>query len=198
MIVLDDLLAYCFEGRQPAFEAEAYAAGKGAGPDFTVMFKTHMRFNVEVRRFRWGDAKDGSAIGGENGGENSPANGSAGSANGGANDGAFTARLAAIIGDKVRQMPPSSINFLWLAADGGLDVDGVAAAAALLRGRVERKDEAFFLRRGYASATAFLKQYAQMSGVLLWQDEAAALWLNPLARHKPPAGLAAALRRAGA
>lgn len=94
-------------------------------------------------------------------------------------------------------MPPSSVNFLWLAADGDWNVKEVAAAAAILRSRAERKDEVYFARRGFASVGAFLRQYGQMSGVVLWQG-VAALWLNPDARHKPPAELVAALQRLSA
>lgn len=111
MAALDDLLADCFAGRHPLFEAEfagwlrasrrlrafveenrtkihaklksardegglldmraelaaaavllsderfalayeRYAAGKRGGPDFTLVFKTHIHCNVEVRRIR--------------------------------------------------------------------------------------------------------------------------------------------------
>ena len=168
---------------------ETYAAGKRGGPDFTVVFKTNTRCNVEVRRIRTIEAGAGSApeSATENGTENGKENGAV-----------AVAKLAAVLCDKTRQMPPSSVNFLWLAADGGWAVKEVAAATALLRGRAERKDEVYFARHGFATSGAFLRQYGQMSGVVLWQGGAAALWLNPHARHKPRAELVAALQRLGA
>jgi hypothetical protein len=150
---------------------EAYAAAKQRGPDFTVTFKTHTRFNVEVRRMR--DIETGSV------------------------DDARLRKLAAVLSDKVGQMPPSSINLLWLAVEGEVAEAELAAAAAALRQRAERKDEEYFTRRGFADAAVFLKQYQQLSGVILWQTGAPALWLNPLARHKISPELAAAIRRLG-
>jgi hypothetical protein len=255
MTAVDELLAYCFEGRHPALAAElagwlagsrrlraffeennakiraklrpvrdegglldvraelaaaaallseerftlayeAYAAGKRGGPDFTVTFKTHTRFNIEVRRIRPIEARPGGASDGAAGNDNGAPDGESNDA-GDMNGSAPAGKLSAVFCDKVRQMPPGSANFLWLAAEGELDVAHVAAAAAILRKHAEGKDEAFFRRRGHASAAAFLKQYGQMSGVLLWQAGRATLWLNPLARHKPPAPLAAALHRLG-
>lgn len=163
---------------------ETYAAGKRGGPDFTLVFKAHVRCNVEVRRIRTIEAS--ADIDPESTTENGTENGAV-----------AAAKLAAVLCDKLRQMPPSNVNFLWLAADGSWDVKEVVAATALLRGHAERKDEVYFARRGFATVGAFLRQYGQMSGVVLWQG-AAALWLNPHARHKPPAELVAALQRLGA
>src|SRR3990172_7973510 len=42
-------------------EYEKYAASKQRGPDFTVTFKTHTPFNVEVRRIRSLELDDGDA-----------------------------------------------------------------------------------------------------------------------------------------
>ena len=41
-------------------EYEKYAASKQRGPDFTVTFKTHIPFNVEVRRLRSVELDDGN------------------------------------------------------------------------------------------------------------------------------------------
>ena len=40
-------------------EYEKYAASKQRGPDFTVTFRTHTPFNVEVRRIRSMELEDG-------------------------------------------------------------------------------------------------------------------------------------------
>ena len=46
-----------------------------------------------------------------------------------------------------------------------------------------------------AGGSDFLKQYARLSGIVLRAPDALTLWLNPLARHKPPPDLVSALRR---
>lgn len=145
--------------RRFELEYEKYAALKERGPDFTVTFKTHTPFNVEVRRLKGeGDAALESGTG----------------------------KLVAVIGEKVRQMPPSIVNLLWLVAEGGVHADDVEQAAVTLRQMAEAKEEAFFRRRGYGDARKFLKQYAQMSGIVLRQDGQQVVWLNPLARHVAP------------
>src|SRR5947207_9376737 len=73
-------------------EYEKYAASRQRGPDFTVTFKTHTPFNVEVRRIRSVELDDG-------------------------NNEAPTGKLMAVLCDKVGQMPPSIINLLWLVAE---------------------------------------------------------------------------------
>src|SRR5690606_3742351 len=129
------------------------------GPDFTVTFKTHTPFNVEVRRLKG----EGDAM---------PEGG--------------TGKLVAVIGEKVRQMPPSIVNLLWLVAEEGVHAEDVEQAAVALRQMAEAKEEEFFRRRGYGNARQFLKQYAQMSGIVLRQDGQQVVWLNPLARHVAP------------
>jgi hypothetical protein len=145
--------------RRFELEYEKYAALKERGPDFTVTFKTHTLFNVEVRRLKGeGDATAESGSG----------------------------KLVAVIGEKVRQMPPSVINLLWLACEGGADEEDVAQAALTLRQLAEAKEEAFFQRQRYPNARAFLKQYQQLSGIVLRQHNRQTVWLNPLARHAAP------------
>ncbi len=152
-----------------AVEYETYAAAKQRGPDFTVIYKTHTPFNVEVRRLRRIEPEPDDPD-------------------------ARAARLMAVLADKVGQMPPSIVNFLWLVNESPLteaDLAGAAAASA-----AERKDDAFFARRGFAGAADFLRQFQRLSGIVSRGSPAASLWLNPAARHKPPAAIAAALHRA--
>jgi hypothetical protein len=73
-------------------EYEKYAASKQRGPDFTVTFKTHTLFNVEVRRIRSAKLDDADVE-------------------------ARIGKLMAALCDKVRQMPPSIVNLLWLVAE---------------------------------------------------------------------------------
>src|SRR5262249_13723756 len=77
--------------RERRFELayEAYAAAKTPGPDFTVTYKGHIPFNVEVKRIR-GEASQPEA---------------------------FESRLVDALCAKLRQMPPSTANVLALVAE---------------------------------------------------------------------------------
>jgi hypothetical protein len=154
-------------------EYEKYAASRQRGPDFTVTFKTHTPFNVEVRRIRPVEMEDGG------------------------DPGAPPGKLISVLCDKVGQLPPSMINLLWLAAERELGTADVDRAAAALRQLAGRKDEEFFARRGFAGASAFLRHYGRLSAIVVRQPGGIALWLNPLARHTLPPPLAAALQRLG-
>lgn len=151
-------------------EYEKYAASKQRGPDFTVTFKTHTPFNVEVRRLRSVELDDG-------------------------NTDAPTSKLITVLCDKVGQMPPSIINLLWLTAERSISETDLSRAATTLRQLAERKTEDFFTRRGFKSASSFLKQYHQLSGIVSHQSAENVLWLNPLAKHKTPPEIVAAIQR---
>lgn len=164
-------------------EYEAYAAAKQRGPDYTVTFKTHTPFNVEVRRIRAADLGPADLRAGENGAgilrAASP----------------HTGKLMAVLCDKVGQMPPSIVNLLWLASDGELADAAITGAAAALRQLAERKDDDFFVRRGFANTGDFLKQYGRLSGIVVRQSSETVVWLNGLARHKPPREVVTAIER---
>jgi hypothetical protein len=162
--------ALLLRDRRFTLEYESYAARKQRGPDFTVTFKTHTPFNVEVRRIRSLEL-DGDDVE------------------------ARTGKLMAVLCDKVGQMPPSIANLLWLIAGGEIAADDLAGATDALRRLAERKVEEFFRRRGFRSAAAFLKQYRQLSGIVLRQPDAKALWLNPMARHPAPPAIVTAIQR---
>jgi hypothetical protein len=153
-----------------SLEYETYAASKQRGPDFTVTFKTHITFNVEVRRLRGveSDGDDGEAHAG---------------------------KLMAVLCDKVGQMPPSIVNLLWLSVEGKISEADLSSAATTLRDLAERKTEDFFTRRGFESAADFLKQYRRLSGIVLHQPGANTVWLNPLARHKVLPDVVTAIQR---
>jgi hypothetical protein len=157
--------------QQPAFsvEYEAYAARKLRGPDFTVTFKTHTPFNVEVRRIHSGSWTDDPE--------------------------ARIHKLMNVLCDKVRQMPPSIINVLWLCLEASMTVDEFTQAALRLRQLAEQKAEDYFTQRGFTNASAFTKQLHQMSAVVLQADRTLHLWLNPLARHPLPPKLMNTLDR---
>ncbi len=152
-----------------SLEYEKYAASKQRGPDFTVTFKTHSLFNVEVRRIRSVELDDDTD--------------------------ARIGKLTAVLCDKVGQMPPSIVNLLWLIAEREISEADLTNAVMGLRGPAERKAEDYFTRRGFEGAADFLKRYRQLSGIVLRQADAHGLWLNPIARHKTPPDVVTAIQR---
>ena len=136
------------------------------GPDVTVTFRTHTPFNVEVRRIRSLELDDD-----------------------------YSGKLMAVLGDKVGQTQPGMPNLLWLIAGPPVTLEGLEEAAAALRALAERKEEAYFTRRGYRSAADFIRRYQQLSGIVLRRPDESALWLNPIARHKAPPDVVKALRQ---
>ncbi|MEP7292467.1 MAG: hypothetical protein ABI835_11825 [Chloroflexota bacterium] len=134
------------------------------GPDYTVAYRVNTRFNVEVRRIRSRETGEPRLR-----------------------------KLVETLADKTKQMPPSAINLLVLS-DGSTAGDDLAAAATMLRGLAERKAEDYFAQRGYKNAADFLKQFRQLSGVLLKADQST-LWLNSLAKHPLPKELVLTLER---
>jgi hypothetical protein len=108
---------------------------------------------------------------------------------------ARTGKLVAVLCDKVGQMPPSIVNLLWLIAEREISEADLTRAVMTLRQLAERKADDFFTRRGFASAADFLKQYRQLSGIVLRQSGENVLWLNSLARHKAPPEIVTAIQR---
>jgi hypothetical protein len=151
-------------------EYEKYAASKQRGPDFTVTFKTHTLFNIDVRRIRGVELEDGDTE-------------------------ARRRKLMAMLCDKVGQMPPSIVNLLWLITEREITEADLTGAAMTLRQRAEHKAEDFFTRRGFESAADFLKQYGRLSGIVFRQSGEHTLWVNALARHKAPPEIALAIQR---
>ena len=151
-------------------EYEKYAASKQRGPDFTVTYRTHTPFNVEVRRIRSAELEEGDSE-------------------------ARTGKLMSVLCDKVRQMPPSIVNLLWLTSEGEISEEDLTRAAVTLRQLAESKTEDLFTRRGFKSAADFLKQFAHLSGIALHQSGGNVVWLNSLARHKAPPEIVTAIQR---
>lgn len=152
---------------------ETYAAIKVRGPDFTVTFRANTYFNVEVRRIRSVELDAGDT------------------------EEARSAKLMAVLCDKVGQMPPSIVNLLWLVAERELSEADLTRAVTTLRQLAEGKDEDFFTQRGFESAADFLKLYRQLSGIVLHRPGENLLWLNTLARHTVPPAIVTAIQRLG-
>lgn len=150
-------------------EYEKYGLGKQRGPDFSVTYKTHIRFDVEVARLRGG--------------------------NGGAPPEPL--KLAGVLCAKLAQLPPSMMNLLVVASDAApYGDDDLAAGLRLLHERAEHKDEEFFTRRGFLGARDFHRYYGRLSAIrLVTPDGPPVLRLLPQARHPLPGDLANLLRR---
>ncbi|MGA7731048.1 MAG: hypothetical protein WCD37_07220 [Chloroflexia bacterium] len=154
-------------------EYEKYGVGKQRGPDFSITYKTHIRFDVEVTRLRGGQAGAAPEPG----------------------------KLVNTLCAKLAQLPPSMINILVLAGDdapySGDDLaSGLRSATTLLQERAGHKDDEFFTRRGFLGARDFLKHYSRLSAIrLITPDAPPDLRLQPQARHPLPPDLATLLRR---
>ena len=187
---LDDLLAeletayHLLRERRFELTYEAYAAAKTRGPDFTVTYKTHIRFNVEVKRLR-PIVPPAAPL-------STPLT--------------FEPRLLDAVCDKLVQLPPSTMNLLLLAASDAPENTDLAEAMRSLVARAERADAALFARHGYAAPRDFFAGFRRVSAVLLRRPGAPdssepstlspiALWPNPQARHPLPADLRALLAR---
>jgi hypothetical protein len=165
--------------RRFTVEYEQGGVGKQRGPDFCVTFRTHMLFNVEVKRFR-ASSIDRTT------------------------DPPEYSRIASTACQKIGQLPAGMINILAISSDSErYHASDVAAAMASLRTRAERKDDPFFTRRGFLGAGDFLKQYQRLSAVLFHtqladsDEHADILWLNAIARQRLPNDLSNALQRLG-
>jgi hypothetical protein len=154
--------------RKLEVEYERYGTGKQRGPDFSVTYRTHIRFDVEVTRLRGGD-----------GGVPEPG------------------KLAGTLCTKLLQLPTSIINVLVLdAQDAPYREEDLAGGLRILMERAERKDDEYFSRRGYLGARDFFKFYSRLSAVrLVTPGGPPILRLQPGARHPLPSDLANILRR---
>ena len=149
---------------------ETYAASKQRGPDFTVTFKTHTPFNVEVRRIRSLELE-------EQGTETR------------------IGKLMAVLSDKVGQMPPGIINLLWLISEREISSSDITRAVTTLRRVAGHKTESGEMSRSIQRAAEFQKYSHRLSGVVLRHAEDLAFWQNPLARHHTPTEIVNVLMR---
>jgi hypothetical protein len=95
---------------------------------------------------------------------------------------------------KLRQLPPSAPNAVVLATDSdGADAVDVDAATRALRARADRKDEEFFVGRGFDGTRGFYERFLRLGAVFVLGEAAsgegrASLWLNRSARIALPVG----------
>ena len=93
------------------------------------------------------------------------------------------------------------INVVALGADSPSSAAEMLAPVMLsLQNQAAQKDDALFVRRGFAGVRDFLRHYQRLSGALWVAGEPgaarASLWRNPQARHPLPADLARVLGNA--
>lgn len=170
---------FLVQERRFAVEYEKYGTGKQRGPDFSITYKTHIRFDVEVARIR--------GLRGGNGSQDVPA--------------PDAGKISGTICTKLVQLLPSMINIVVLYAD---DVtysvedleNGLQSAIAILQERADRKDDEFFTRRGFLGARDFHRYYSRLSAIrLVTPDTPPVLRLQPQSRHPLPSDLLVILRR---
>jgi hypothetical protein len=119
---------------------EAYGARR-LGPDLTVTYRANQRFNLEITRLR------------------APA------------DPGNVSRLASVIAAKLRQLPADLPNALLITTrDRSLTEDTLADAVRLLKLHNDQKDDAFFARRGLATARDFHARYLHLSETLILDE----------------------------
>jgi hypothetical protein len=153
--------------RRFALVYERFAAQKARGPDLTATFRANTICHIEIKRAR----ADLSA-----------------------------AKWTEILCSKLGQLPASAINVLLVGSGAGA-AETCSAETAIydLSRAAERGEDALFQRYGLPSAHDYTRQLTRLSGVLRaaeWNQDSAArftLWLNPVARHALPPGLARAL-----
>ena len=93
---------------------------------------------------------------------------------------------------KLRQLPPSVPNAILIAIDGeGAEAVDVEAAARALRARADRKDEAFFVDRGFDGSRGFYERFLRLGAVFVLAEDGtgagrASLWINRSARIEMP------------
>ncbi len=111
-------------------------------------------------------------------------------------------KLADVIAEKARQLPPSVPNVLLVGVDSSGAPTSIDPAAGLaeLRLLAEGKRDDVFVARGFRDARDFLHAFGRLSGLLLvagWDDPTGgqvALALNPTARRPLPADVQKLLR----
>jgi hypothetical protein len=136
-----------------------------------VTFRTNQRFNLEVTRLRTTGDPGNTSSGLPDGG---PLSGAASGDPAIRDPGPGVARLANVITGKLRQLPGDIPNALVIAARGlPLNEDSLSAAVRLLKMHTDRKDDAFFARRGLRDTRDFYAQYLHLSGIFVL-DEATA------------------------
>ncbi len=151
--------------RRLAAAYEPYASEKRRGPDFAITYRANLVFNIEVARLRVEESlAEGDVLTSE------------------AERARKEQRIIRILLDKLGQMQPGMANLLVIhtqeALARSIDLSGLMQA---VKTRVEGKDPAFYAAVRYTGPATFYKDFAHLSGILLWAT-GAQLWVNKQAR----------------
>jgi hypothetical protein len=92
---------------------------------------------------------------------------------------------------KLRQLPPSASNVIVVAVDGPSGAPDPGPVLRALRGRADRRDDAFFVTRGLEGAATFHAGFLRLAAVVAWAADAeaarrVAAWANAGARIPLP------------
>lgn len=158
--------------RRCQVEYERYGQGRVRSPDLTVTFRARTVVHLEVTQ-----VQDPAAETSE-----------------------WEWKLIGLVGHKLGQMMPESLNVLIVAPErDSLTITDVAQAMKRLKERIEQREGELLSRFGFADPSGFFKQFQWLSGILVWKiDEhgkgmGTSLWANPQARRPLPAELASLL-----
>jgi hypothetical protein len=165
--------------QDPRFEVayEAYSAGQTRGPDYSVTFRTNFTFNIEVTHTRGLQRTPAAPAGGA----------------------VIDYRLIDVLCGKLPQMLANMANLLFVvSASAGREPLDLPAHIAWIKDKAERSDPLFYARQRFLNASDFFKQFARLSGLVLYDPTSArqaALWLNPQAKAKLPDPVKTILQR---
>ncbi len=165
-------LAYnLLNDRRLAVAYEPYASEKRRGPDFAITYRANLVFNVEVARLR---VEESLVNGSDLERETERVSESERMRK--------EQRIIRILLDKLGQMQPGMANLLVIhtqeALARSIDLGGLMQG---VKTRVEGKDPAFYAAVHYTGPADFYKDFAHLSGILLWAA-GAQLWVNKQAR----------------
>jgi hypothetical protein len=140
--------------RRLALEYEPYTSTQKRGADFTVIYRSNLRFNLEVSRMR---AEENATL---RAGE----------------------RILRILLSKFGQMQPGMPNLLVIHIRREIaQTFNLEKFMQEIKTRVEGRERSFYEISRYASPAAFYKDFLHLSGIMLWADEPQ-LWINKQAR----------------
>lgn len=149
--------------QEPRFSLEYEKYTKQRGPDFTVTYRTHTPFNVEVTRIRSTEAGPPAVP-----------------------DSLALDKFMKVICEKVGQMPSGVMNVLLMVIETPeMTNDDLGQATRRLKQMADQKAETYFRERGFQDAADFLGQYRNLSAIVLHRpvEPPNLLWHNAIARH---------------
>lgn len=151
---------------------EPYTAEKTRGPDYSVTFRGHFTFNIEVTHIRGLHRTSSARPEGES---------------------AIDFRLVDILCSKLRQMPPGMANVLFVVSAAAVDEPlDLSAHIAWIKAKAEHRDPQFYARQGFLDPSDFFRYFERLSGLVLYYPAGAqqvVLWTNPQGRFKLPGGV---------